>query len=53
MSGWDFVAGNLATFTHNPGVLALGVRFQFRPASGGEFRRATSVPFNLDTTCGP
>jgi len=53
ISGHDLAAVNPADFTHNPGVLALGVRFQFRPASGGEFQRATSVPFNLDTTCGP
>lgn len=31
----------------------LGFRLQFRPAPGGHFKRATSAPFNLDTTCSP
>jgi hypothetical protein len=31
----------------------LGFRLQFRPAPGSHFKRATSVPFNLDTTCSP
>ena len=31
----------------------LGFRLQFRPAPGSGFARATSAPFNLDTTCSP
>lgn len=31
----------------------LGFRLQFRPASGSGLARATSAPFNLDTTCSP
>jgi hypothetical protein len=36
-----------------PNVPVLGFRLQFRPAPGGGFQRATSVSFNLDTTCLP
>jgi hypothetical protein len=52
-SGHDLSVVNPPSFTHTTGVSVLGVRFQFRPAPGGEFQRTTSVPFNLDTTCGP
>jgi hypothetical protein len=52
-SGDDLSVVNPSSFTHTPGVSVLGVRVQFRPAPGGEFQRTTSVPFNLDTTCGP
>jgi len=31
----------------------LGFRLQFRPAAGSGLARATSAPFNLDTTCTP
>ena len=51
--GHDLAVVNPADFTRTPSVLVLGVRFQFRPAAGGEFKRTTSVPFNLDTTCSP
>ena len=50
---YDLALVNPPSFTHTTGVPVLGVRFQFRPAPGGEFQRTTSVPFNLDTTCGP
>ena len=36
-----------------PIVPVQGFRLQYRPAPGGLFKRATSVPFNLDTTCSP
>jgi hypothetical protein len=36
-----------------PLVPVLGFRLQFRPAKGSGYARATSAPFNLDTTCGP
>ena len=51
--GHDLAVVNPADFTRTPSVLVLGVRFQYRPAPGGLFKRATSVPFNLDTTCSP
>ena len=34
-----------------PRVPVLGFRLQFRPAQGSGFKRVTSEPFNLDTTC--
>jgi hypothetical protein len=37
----------------SPTVPVLGFRLMFRPPPGGVFKRATSVPFNLDTTCAP
>ena len=37
----------------SPIVPVLGFRLMFRPPPGGVFKRATSVPFNLDTTCSP
>lgn len=36
-----------------PLVPVLGFRLQFRPAKGSGLARATSAPFNLDTTCSP
>ena len=34
-------------------VPLLGWRLLYRPAPGSGFKRATSEPFNLDTTCSP
>ena len=34
-----------------PQVPVLGFRLQFRPPQGSGFKRVTSEPFNLDTTC--
>ena len=34
-----------------PQVPVLGFRLQFRPPQGSGFKRTTSEPFNLDTTC--
>ena len=34
-----------------PRVPVLGFRLQFRPVQGSGFKRTTSQPFNLDTTC--
>jgi hypothetical protein len=37
----------------SPIVPVLGFRLQYRPASGGALKGATSASFNLDTTCSP
>lgn len=41
------------SLTFTPSVPILGVRLQYVPAPGGAFKRGTSTPFNLDTTCSP
>ena len=41
------------SITFTPNLPVMGVRLQYRPARGGHFRRATSVAFNIDTTCSP
>ena len=35
----------------NPQVTIIGVRLQYRPGPGGNFRRDLSPSFNLDRTC--
>ena len=56
---WKGVVLSDLSFDSTPSIGAspvppvLGFRLQFRPAPGGSFKRATSVPFNLDTTCSP
>jgi hypothetical protein len=53
--GHDLSAVSPPSFSFVPSVVGavLGVRFQYRPAPGGAFKRATSASFNLDTTCSP
>jgi hypothetical protein len=42
-----------ASITFTPNLSVMGVRLRYRPAPGGTFTKATSVSFNLDTTCFP
>jgi len=49
----DLSESPLASITFTPSLPVMGMRLQFRPAGGGGFKRATSAPFNLDTTCSP
>jgi hypothetical protein len=50
---WDLALDSTPTLGTQPSVPVLGWRLQFRPAKGSGYARATSAPFNLDTTCGP
>ena len=50
---WDLALDSTPTLGTQPQVPVLGWRLQFRPAKGSGYARATSAPFNLDTTCGP
>ena len=50
---WDLALDSTPTLGTQPPVPVLGWRLQFRPAKGSGYARATSAPFNLDTTCAP
>ena len=49
----DDLAMQPLSITFTPNLPVMGVRLQYRPAPGSHFRRATSVAFNIDTTCSP
>jgi hypothetical protein len=46
-------ADSTPSLTFTPNWPVMGLRLQYRPAPGSPFKRATSAPFNIDTTCSP
>ena len=49
----DLSLGSTPSIEPKPQVPVLGFRLQFEPVQGSGFKRTTSEPFNLDTTCSP
>ena len=47
----DLSLGSTPSIEPKPQVPVLGFRLQFEPVQGSGFKRTTSEPFNLDTTC--
>ena len=47
----DLSIGSTPSIEPKPQVPVLGFRLQFEPVQGSGFKRTTSEPFNLDTTC--
>jgi hypothetical protein len=47
----DLSLGSTPSIEPKPQVPVLGFRLQFEPVPGSGFKKTTSEPFNLDTTC--
>jgi hypothetical protein len=49
----DLSNDSTPSLTFTPNWPVMGLRLRYRPAPGSPFKRATSAPFNIDTTCSP